>query len=103
MLIGRVAAWTGRPAWTLLQPAQVVVTSFAVVAAFLLWRRLVDDGPALLASASVFVSMVEPSKGNEILVARGLPALAARDLRRHPASQRTGTAAGRCTRSPAAS
>ena len=44
-----------------------MVTSFAVVAAFLLWRRLVDDVPAFLASASVFVSMVEPSKANEIL------------------------------------
>jgi galactan 5-O-arabinofuranosyltransferase len=67
MLIGRVAAWTGRPAWTLLQPAQVVVTSFAVVAGFLLWRRLVGDVAAFLISASVFVIMVEPSKGNEIL------------------------------------
>jgi hypothetical protein len=67
MLIGRVAAWTGRPGWQLLQPAQVVVTSFAVVAGFLLWRRLVDDLPAFLISSAVFVSMVEPSKANEIL------------------------------------
>jgi hypothetical protein len=67
MLIGRVAAWTGRPGWQLLQPAQVVVTSFAVVAGFLLWRRLVDDLPAFLISSAAFVSMVEPSKANEIL------------------------------------
>jgi hypothetical protein len=67
MLLGRVAAWTGRPGWQLLQPAQIVITSFAVVAAFVLWRRLVDDVAAFLASASVFVSMVEPSKTNEIL------------------------------------
>jgi hypothetical protein len=67
MIVGRIAAWTGRPAWTLLQPAQVVIVSFAVVAGFLLWRRLIDDVPAFLVSSSVFVSMVEPSKGNEIL------------------------------------
>ena len=67
MIVGRIAAWTGRPAWTLLQPAQVVITSFAVVAGFLLWRRLVGDVAAFLISTSVFVIMVEPSKGNEIL------------------------------------
>jgi hypothetical protein len=67
MLIGRVAAWTGRPGWTLLQPAQVVVTSFAVVAGFLLWRRLVGDVAAFLITTTVFVCLSEPSKGNEIL------------------------------------
>jgi hypothetical protein len=67
MLLGRIAAWTGKPGWQLLQPAQVVVTSFAVVAGFLLWRRLLDDVPAFLVSTAVFVSMVEPSKANEIL------------------------------------
>jgi hypothetical protein len=67
MVIGRVAAWTGRPAWTLLQPAQIVVTSFAVVAGFLLWRRLTSDTAAFLISSAVFTCMTEPSKGNEIL------------------------------------
>jgi hypothetical protein len=67
MLIGRVAAWTGRPAWTLLQPAQIVVTSFAVVGGFLLWRRLTSNAAAFLISSSVFTCLAEPSKGNEIL------------------------------------
>lgn len=67
MLVGRVAAWTGRPGWTLLQPAQVVVTSFAVVAGFVLWRRLVGDVAAFLVSCTVFMCLAEPSKGNEIL------------------------------------
>lgn len=67
MIVGRFAAWTGRPAWTLLQPAQIVMVSFAVVAGFLLWRRLVGDVAALLVSSSVFVCMAEPSKGNEIV------------------------------------
>lgn len=67
MLIGRVAAWTGRPGWTMLQPAQIVVTSFAVVAGFLLWRRLTSDVAAFLVSCTVFTSLAEPSKGNEIL------------------------------------
>lgn len=67
MLVGRVAAWTGRPGWQMLQPAQIVVTSFAVVAGFILWRRLVGDVTAFLISSSVYVIMAEPSKGNEVL------------------------------------
>jgi galactan 5-O-arabinofuranosyltransferase len=67
MVVGRIAAWTGRSGWTLLQPAQVVVTSLAVVAGFALWRRLVGDVAAFLVSGTVFMCLAEPSKGNEIL------------------------------------
>jgi hypothetical protein len=68
MLIGRVAAWTGQEAWTMLGSAQALVVALAVLAGFLLWRRLVPAGVALALSGTVLIGVSEPSKANEILV-----------------------------------
>jgi len=67
MLIGRVAVWSGREAWRLVGTSQVFFVSFALLAAFVLWRRLVPSPVALALSATVLIGLSEPSKGNEIL------------------------------------
>ena len=67
MLIGRVAVWSGREAWRLVGASQVFLVSFALLAAFVLWRRLVPSPVALALSATVLIGLSEPSKGNEIL------------------------------------
>lgn len=67
MLIGRIAAWSGHEAWSLLGTFQALFVSLALLAAFLLWRRLVPAPVALALSARVLIGLTEPSKGNEIL------------------------------------
>ncbi|HET8614110.1 MAG TPA: hypothetical protein VFL94_01195 [Actinomycetales bacterium] len=67
MLLGRLAAWTGRDGWKLLGTSQAVLVSVSLLAAFLLWRRLVPDVPALLAASTVTLGLSNPAKGNEIL------------------------------------
>ncbi len=67
MLIGRVAAWSGREAWGLLGTFQALFVSLALLAGFLMWRRLVPAPVALALSATVLIGLNEPSKGNEIL------------------------------------
>lgn len=67
MMIGRVAAWSGHAAWSLLGAFQALFVSLALLAAFLLWRRLVPAPVALALSATVLIGLAEPSKGNEIL------------------------------------
>lgn len=47
MIVGRVAALAGRQAWGLLGTAQALLISAAVLAAFLIWRRLVPAHVAL--------------------------------------------------------
>lgn len=66
MLIGRVAALTGHEAWSLLGTAQALFISASILAAFLLWRRLVPSGIALALSGTVLIGINEPSKGNEV-------------------------------------
>lgn len=67
MLIGRFAAWSGHSAWGLLGTFQALFVSLALLAAFLMWRRLVPPPVALALSATVLIGLTEPSKGNEIL------------------------------------
>lgn len=67
MMIGRVAAWSGHDAWSLLGAFQALFVSLALLAAFLMWRRLVPSPVALALSATVLIGLTEPSKGNEIL------------------------------------
>jgi hypothetical protein len=67
MALGRVAAWTGREGWKLLGTSQAVLVSLSVLVAFLLWRRLVSDVPALLAASTLTLALDEPSKCNELL------------------------------------
>jgi len=67
MLIGRFAAWSGHAARSLLGAFQALLVSLALLAAFLLWHRLVPAPVALALSATVLNGLAEPSKGNEIL------------------------------------
>lgn len=66
MLVGRVAALTGRQAWGLLGTSQALLIAASVLVAFLLWRRLVPANVALALSGTVFVGLLEPSKANEV-------------------------------------
>lgn len=66
MLVGRMAALTGHQAWSLLGWAQVFFISASILAAFLLWRRLVPAPVALALSGTVLIGISEPSKANEV-------------------------------------
>ncbi|MFC6884341.1 MULTISPECIES: arabinofuranosyltransferase [Actinomadura] len=66
-LVGRTAALTGVPAWRLLGDAEVLVTSATVVAAFLLWRRLVPPGLALVLALAGLAVFHDPWKAFEVL------------------------------------
>ncbi|MQA98583.1 MAG: hypothetical protein GEV11_29830 [Streptosporangiales bacterium] len=56
LLIGWASDLTGSPVWMLMGRAEIIGTSFAVVAGYLIWRRLVPPLPALtIASAVVAV------------------------------------------------
>jgi hypothetical protein len=67
MLIGRAAAVTGQEAWRMLGSAQGLFLSLGILAAFLLWRRMVPSGVALALSGTVLMGLSEPSKAYEIL------------------------------------
>jgi hypothetical protein len=67
MLLGRLADWTGRDGWKLVGTSQAVLMSLSVLVAFLLWRRLVSDGTALLAASTLTLALSHPAKCNEVL------------------------------------
>jgi hypothetical protein len=67
MLLGRFAAVAGRSGWSVVGLSQVVLVPVAILAAFLLWQRLMPALPAFLAAATVTAGLAEPSKGNEIV------------------------------------
>ena len=68
MVTGRIAAITGKQAWLLIGPMQILLVGLAVLAAFILWRRLVPLALAVPLSVAPWAGLAEPSKGNEILV-----------------------------------
>lgn len=67
-LIGRAADFTGLAPWRLLGTAEVLVTSVAVLVAFVLWRRLVPAPAALAISVLGFAVFHDPRKAYEIVV-----------------------------------
>lgn len=66
-LLGRIALLLDVPAWRLLGAAEVLLTSAAVLAAFLLWRRIVPAGAALVISASGLLVFGDPRKAFAII------------------------------------
>jgi hypothetical protein len=66
-LVGRASAITGIPAWQLMGPAAAVVMSGAVLAAFLLWRRMVPDLVALAVAILSLAVDDRPQKAHEII------------------------------------
>jgi hypothetical protein len=66
-LIGRTSALTGVDAWRLMGPAAVIVMSGAVVAAYLLWRRMVPDLAALAIAVVSLAVDNRPEKAHEVI------------------------------------
>ncbi|RKR89867.1 arabinofuranosyltransferase-like protein [Micromonospora pisi] len=66
-LIGRASVLLDEPAWRLLADAEVIFSSAAVLAAFLLWRRLVGPWVALAISALTLATWSDPRKAFEVL------------------------------------
>jgi hypothetical protein len=66
-VVGRLSALLHVPAWRLLSPAEAITLSFAVIAGYLLWRRLLPGPVALALSLPVLVCFSLPEKSYEIL------------------------------------
>jgi hypothetical protein len=66
-LVGRTARLVGVPAWQLLPLAQILLTSFAVLAAFLMWQRLVPPPVALACSAVGLLVFSHPNKAYSVI------------------------------------
>jgi hypothetical protein len=66
-LVGRTSALINVPAWKLLGPAEAITLSFAVVAGYILWRRLLPGPLALAVTLPVLLCFSLPEKAYEIL------------------------------------
>ena len=66
-LVGRASALTSVPAWKLLGPAETITLSFAVVAGYILWRKLLPGPLALAVTLPVLLGFSLPEKAYEIL------------------------------------
>lgn len=66
-LLGRAALILDVPAWRMLGAAEVLLTSAAVLAAFLLWQRIVPTGAALAISASGLLVFGDPRKAFAVI------------------------------------
>jgi hypothetical protein len=66
-LVGRTSAVIHTPAWRLLGPAEAIALSFAVVAGYLLWRRMLPGPLALAVTLPVLLCFSLPEKAYEIL------------------------------------
>jgi hypothetical protein len=72
LLIGRAAALLDTPAWQLMGRAEAVLTSAAVVAAFVLWRRLAPPYVALVLAVLPLAVQPDPRKAFQLLVLAAL-------------------------------
>lgn len=61
-LIGRASLIFDIPAWRLIAPAETLLLSFAVLAGYLLWRRLVSPPVALVIAATILPVYSVPFK-----------------------------------------
>ncbi|WP_326561294.1 arabinofuranosyltransferase [Micromonospora sp. NBC_01796] len=66
-LVGRASVVLDEPAWRLLADAEVLFSSLAVLAAFLMWRRLVGPWVAVAISALTLITWSDPRKAFEVL------------------------------------
>ena len=66
-LVGRTSALISVPAWKLLGPAEAITVSFAVIAGYMLWRRLLPGPIALALTLPVLLCFSLASKSYEIL------------------------------------
>lgn len=68
-LIGRASALTGVPAWRLVGEAEILTLSGAVVAAYLLWSRMVRPPVALAIAAGGLLAFGDPRKAFAVVAA----------------------------------
>ena len=61
-LVGRTSALINVPAWKLLGPAEAITLSFAVVAGYILWRKLLPGPLALAVTLPVLLCFSLPEK-----------------------------------------
>jgi hypothetical protein len=66
-LVGRASALIHVEAWRLLGPAEAITLSFAVVAGYILWRRLLPGPLALAVTLPVLLGFSLPEKAYEIV------------------------------------
>jgi hypothetical protein len=66
-LVGRASAIAGVSAWQMLGVAEALAMSLAILAGFLLWRRLLADGVALAATVATFAVFMEPSRPYQVI------------------------------------
>ncbi|WP_156755919.1 arabinofuranosyltransferase [Actinokineospora pegani] len=66
-VVGRTSLLLDIPAWRLLGVAEVLLASLSVVAAFVLWRRLLPAGTALVISASGLLVWGDPRKSFAVI------------------------------------
>jgi len=66
-LVGRASALINVPAWRLVGPAEAITLSFAMVAGYILWRRLLPGPLALAVTLPVLLGFSLASKAYEIL------------------------------------
>jgi hypothetical protein len=66
-LVGRTSALISVPAWKLVGPAEAITLSFAVVAGYILWRRLLPGPLALAVTLPVLLGFSLPEKAYEIV------------------------------------
>jgi hypothetical protein len=66
-LIARASLLGGVPAWRLLGLSETLLMSLTVLAAFVLWRRMLPDWVALAVTLAVFATFIEPAKAYEVM------------------------------------
>ncbi|HZO76661.1 MAG TPA: arabinofuranosyltransferase [Solirubrobacteraceae bacterium] len=66
-LVGRASAIAGVPAWQMLGIAEALAMSVAILAGFLLWRRLVPDAVALAVTIAVFAVFMDPARPYQVI------------------------------------
>ncbi|WP_020524360.1 arabinofuranosyltransferase [Catelliglobosispora koreensis] len=66
-LIGRTASLLDVPAWSIVGAAEGLATGGAIVAAFLMWQRLVPAWAALLTSLATFMTFANFAKSYELI------------------------------------
>jgi hypothetical protein len=67
MIVGKVADLAGEPGWRLLADAEVIGASLAVLACFLMWRRLMPAWVSFAISAVMLVSYFDARKPYEVI------------------------------------
>jgi hypothetical protein len=66
-LVGRASAIAGVPPWQVLGVAEAVGMSAAILAGFLLWRRLLPDAVALAVTIATFAVFMDPARPYQVM------------------------------------